>query len=139
MVQMKKRHLRGQTDVHIPVSLIGFIRAQAKPILHTDQKVELKLERGVLRLDPLWLTMNPPPAIAEKLDLYMTREEMIQLEKDIIDTQSTIKQLTIALVKNGSPDQIPVILGKLQSGEMDLQGLKDAVAALEPKNEPDTK
>lgn len=139
MVQMKKRHLRGQTDVHIPASLIGFIRSQAKPLLHTDQKVELKLEGCTMRIDPLWLTFNPPPAIAEKLDLYMTREEMIKLEKDIIDTQSMIKQLTIALVKNGSPDQIPVILEKMKSGELDLEGLKAAVEALEPKNEPDTK
>lgn len=135
MVQMKKRHMRGQTETHIPVTLIGYARARAKEILHTSEKVEFKLERGVLKMDPLFLTMNNIPAIAEKFDLYMTREEMIKLEKEIIETQQLLKQLTVALVKNGSPEDIMVTLERVKTGELDLEGLKAMVESLEPKEE----
>lgn len=135
MVQMKKRRMREQTEKHIPVTLIGYARTRAKEILHTSDKVEFKLERGVLRIDPLFLTMNNIPAIAEKFDLYMTREEMVKLEQEIIETQQLLKQLTVALVKNGSPEDIMVTLERVKTGELDLDGLKTMVESLEPKEE----
>lgn len=135
-MNIKPRHMRTRTDVHIPITLIGVLKVKAKELMNTDQKVQLELERGdKLLLEPLFLTLAGLPAIAERLDTYMTREEIHAKEKEIKDTHALIKDVTMALIKNGKAHEIQSVLEKVKSGEMNLEDLKDFVAQYETEEQ----
>lgn len=133
MVQLLKRELRTRTDVHIPLTLIGFLKAQAKEKMYTSDKVEIKIPRGVIKIEPLWLQFNEPIQIAEQLHVYLSQSEITVLEKEIIEAQELIKEITLALVKNGSPAEVDTILNDVKAGKLDIEQLRAKVEELAPK------
>jgi hypothetical protein len=135
-MNLKPHHMRNRTDVHIPITLIGVLKVKAKELMNTDQKVSLELERGgQLLLEPLFLTLAGLPAIAERLDTFMTREEIHAKEKEIKESHALIKELTMGLIKNGKANEIQTILEKVKSGEMNLDQLRTYVELLKPEEE----
>lgn len=141
MVALKPRHLRNRTEDHIPMSLIGFLKTQATAQMHTPNKVILDATDGrKLRFEPLYLSMASVADVATQLNLYFTREELIQKDKEILEVQKLLKEVTTDLLRKGDAAMLEGFLQRAAKGEIkieDLRKMKEELFKKEEINETD--
>jgi hypothetical protein len=82
------------------IELLGFLRLQAQALVNTPQKVEVLLDRGVLKLEPLYLMMGKPSDIFNKLTAYLSDSEITKMNKNIDAFKEQLKTLDLSLIKN---------------------------------------
>ena len=118
MVQMKKRHARTKTDAQLSSITLQFLKLAAFSKINTGEKLTISINKNkTLELEPLFIAMASDVEIFEKLDLYLTREDLFdlsQLIKNILENVDSIeKKLNLQDVDT---------LEKIVSGEITVEG-----------------
>jgi K+/H+ antiporter YhaU regulatory subunit KhtT len=101
------------------LELMQVVRGEAVDKVFTPEKVELALDRGTIRIEPLAVIYTDDRRLGEMLSTYLSDGEITMICQQIRQTREKTKQVAVILAKQA------IQRGEMPDPKRILQDIKD--------------
>lgn len=125
------------------LELLQVIRGEAMDKAFTPQKVELSLDRGTIRIEPLAVLYADDRRLSDMLSIYLSDGEITLICQQIRQTREKTKRVAVLLAKQaiqrGEMPDPSRILQDIKEGRIDLDAViaNDHAQKTEAEKAPD--